>query len=471
MLNHIRKKMMLSFFVAAVLAGCSTGSDTGAVGSLTAAANQNNGTAGVVVQSEVDALLRTSMAQAGVVASQAPPTPDANKVALGRVLMFDKILSGNKDIACATCHVPSLGTGDDLSVSIGTGGVGVGQSRVLGAGRSLVPRNAPPLFNLFGVETLFWDGRVHGSNGSFETPAGASLPAGLDSALAAQAMFPVTVRSEMRGDSGDFAVDSQVNELALLADTDWQGQWDGIMDRLRAIPGYVGLFQAAYPDVATNDLDFEHAANAIAAFETDQFGTFDSPFDEYLRGDDSALSAQQKTGALLFYGRARCSTCHTGSLLSDFQFHNIAAPQVGPGVSPDQPLDLGRFGETGQQEDRFRFRTPILRNVARTGPWTHSGAYTSLTNIVTHYRNPAAQLRNYDAGQLRGDFQSLVSVQEQLNAGILDNLDPTLAQQLPLSAQDVADIVAFLESLSDTTAVSRANDVPDTVPSGLPVNG
>ena len=410
------------------------------------------------------------MDNAGVVAATAPAAQDPNKVALGRALMFDKILSGNKDVSCATCHTPSLGTGDALSVSIGTGGVGAGQSRVLGAGRNFIPRNAPPLYNLHDVDTIFWDGRVHSANGTLETPAGTLLPAGLDSALAAQAMFPVLSREEMRGADGDFTVDNQSNELAAIDDTDLQAQWTGLMDRLRAIPGYVSLFQSAYPQVATQDLGFEHAANAIAAFEIDQFGTLNSPFDQYLGGDDSALTEQQKNGALLFYGRARCAACHRGALLSDFQFHNIGVPQVGPGKGSGAPLDLGRFEETGQNADRFRFRTAPLRNVALTGPWMHDGAYTTLEAAVGHYRNPAASLQNYDAGQLRGDLQSLVFTQQQLNAGILNNLDPVLRNPIALNPQEVADIVAFLNALTDPAAVQRANDVPSNVPSGLPVN-
>ena len=422
------------------------------------------------VPSQVDIDLRAAMNNAGVVAAAVPATQDPNKVALGRALMFDKILSGNKDVSCATCHAPGLGTGDALSVSIGTGGVGAGQNRVLGAGRSFIARNAPPLYNLNGVDTMFWDGRVHNNNGTLETPAGNLLPAGLDSALAAQAMFPVTSRDEMRGQSGDVTVDSQANEVAVIGDGDLVGQWTALMNRLRAIPGYVALFQSAYPGVATNNLGFEHAANAIAAFEIDQFGTLNSPFDRYIGGDDTALSDQQKQGALLFYGRARCAACHRGALLSDFQFHNIATPQVGPGVGAAAPLDLGRFEETGQNADRFRFRTPPLRNVALTGPWMHSGPYASLEAVVGHYRNPGASLQNYNANQLRGDLQSLVFTQQQLNANILNNLDPVLQTPIALNNQDVADIVAFLNALTDPTAVQRATDIPANVPSGLPVN-
>lgn len=477
----------LSIALALSLAGCGGGGGgtTGGGGAADVAVagpnnllNTNTGGAvvapvgnagGVVAQDPQDVALRQAMAAAGVVAAVAPAPQDADKIALGRVLMFDKILSGNKDISCATCHTPSLGTGDALSVSIGTGGVGSGENRVLGAGRDFIPRNAPPVYNLGSADTMFWDGRVHSVGGTLDTPAEAALPNGLDSALAAQAMFPVTSRAEMRGQSGDNDINGQVNELAQVADNDLSGQWEAIMDRLRAIPAYVALFQAAYPQVATQDLGFEHAANAIAAFEEDQFGTFNSPFDQYVAGDDTALTAQQKSGAELFYGRANCASCHSGPLLSDFDFHNIAAPQVGPGKDADAPLDLGRFGVSGINQDRFRFRTPPLRNVALSGPWMHSGPYTTLNGVVAHYRNPANALRNYNGGQLRGDLQSLVFTQQQINAGILNNLDPQV-QPVQLNQQDVADIVAFLNALTDPTAVQRANDIPASVPSGLPVN-
>ena len=307
------------------------------------------------------------------------------------------------------------------------------------------------------------------ADGSFDTPAEGATPAGLHSALAAQALFPVTSRVEMRGETGDTDINGVTNELAAIADDDLPAQWSALMDRLRAVPGYVSLFAAAYPDVPSADLGIEHAVNAIAAFETEKFSSFNSPFDAYLRGDDNALTDQQKQGALLFYGGARCAQCHRGTLLSDFAFHNIAMPQVGPGVGTDAPLDLGRFNETANPADRFRFRTPILRNVALTGPWTHSGAYTSLHAVVAHYRNPAAALRNYDPGQLRGDLQSQVSVQQQLDAGILNNLDPRLVPPPQLNNQDVADIVAFLNSLTDPNVRALAGSRPATVPSGLPV--
>ena len=95
--------------------------------------------------------------------------------------------------------------------------------------------------------------------------------------------------------------------------------WAALMRRLTAIPGYVELFQAAYPDVPVDQLGFQHAANALAAYEIDFFTFEDSPFDRYIQGDESALSSEAVRGGLLFYGEAGCATCHTGGLLTDQQ--------------------------------------------------------------------------------------------------------------------------------------------------------
>ena len=128
---------------------------------------------------------------------------------VGRSLFFDKVLSGNRDVSCATCHSPEARTADGLSLAVGTGALVNGTARTLGPGRQFTPRNAPSLFS-GGLRPvyIFWDGRVseEGFNGIFTTPAGTALPGGLSSILAAQAMIPVTNRAEMRGVAGDHDV-------------------------------------------------------------------------------------------------------------------------------------------------------------------------------------------------------------------------------------------------------------------------
>ncbi|MBL0212247.1 MAG: cytochrome-c peroxidase [Holophagaceae bacterium] len=418
-----------------------------------------------------DGLLRSKLEKAGVRALQTPAQAP-QKVALGKALMFDKILSGNMDISCATCHHPAAHTADALSVSIGTGGAGLGANRENGPGRNFIPRNAPEVFNRGAGDfnVLFWDGRVSGTaQTGLTTPAGPKLLPGLENALAAQAMFPVTSRDEMRGSAGETRVDGQPNELAALADSDFSGIWNGLMARLMAIPEYVRLFSAAYPAVPQAQWGFQHASNAIGAFEASVWAMADSPFDRYVAGDSTTLSAAQKRGAALFYGKALCSECHSGPSMTDLKFHNLAMPQVGPGKGAESPLDFGRGRETGLAPDRFKFRTPPLRNVALTGPWTHAGGYASLKAVVRHHLNPRQSLQTYDPNQLPSRFASQVRNQDIIQAGVFNTLDPIVAAPLALSEAEVGDLVEFLHSLTDPGALDQSGEVPSSVPSGLPV--
>jgi len=423
----------------------------------------------------VDGRLQHLMAQANVQPPTNPSAPSAELVKLGQALFWDPELSGNRDTACATCHHPLAATGDDLSLSIGTGGVGLGTQRVkLEDLREFVPRNAQPLFNLGYAEwtTLFWDGRVSGDvQHGFDTPASNRLPAGLDNLLAAQALFPVTSRDEMRGLRGDKDIFGQVNELAAISDYTTRPVWDAIMQRLQAIPAYQPLFEAAFPDVPAAALDIQHVANAIGAYESVTFTFEDSPFDRYIQGDRSALNEQEKRGALLFYGDAACASCHSGGLLTDQQFYNLAVPQIGPGKGREQPFDLGRARETGSDCDRFAFRTPPLRNVAITGPWMHNGAFTSLEETVRHHLDPAAGLQAYDPQQLTAALQDTCQDQPEVLSAILASESASASDQIQLSAAEMQDLLAFLNALTSPRALDLADTIPATVPSGLPVGG
>src|SRR5207244_4766230 len=205
--------------------------------------------------------------------------------------------------------------------------------------------NAPTLVNAgLGAFYFVWDGRVSGVGcGAFQPPAGAALPPGLPSLLAAQAMFPVMSREEMRGVPGDRDRFGNPNELAALGDSDFVSVWQAVMRRLLAIPEYVSKFTAAFPGTSTSALGFQHAATAIAAFETQTLTRTDSPFDRYLQHDDAALTVEQQRGALLFFGdTARCRSRRRGPLLGGQNFANAGVPQLGPGVGSGAPLDLGR---------------------------------------------------------------------------------------------------------------------------------
>jgi len=420
----------------------------------------------------LDQQLQQAMTEAGCSPVDPGPAPAPPKVVLGQALMFDKELSGNRDISCATCHHPLLHTGDGLSVSIGTGGRGLGPARLLGAGRNLIPRNAPEVFNrgLPEWRTMFWDLRVSGTaDTGFLSPAGNQLPAGLDNPLAVQAMFPVTSRDEMRGAAGDRDVFGELNEIAALGDQDLTGMWEALMERLLAIPEYVTLFNQAYPDVATSELGFQHAANAIAAFEIKAWTLLDSPWERYVQGDESALSDEAKRGAMLFFGDAGCAQCHSGNLFTDQKAHDVGSPQVGPGKGAESPQDFGRGRETGEAGDRYAFRTPPLRNVAITGPWMHDGAFTTLRAAVLHHLDPATSLRHYDVGQLAPLMQGTFQGDQATIDAILANLDPLVATPKHLSDEQVNELLTFLEALTDPAASDLRGDIPSSVPSGLPV--
>jgi len=407
----------------------------------------------------------------GITALPELPKQDRAKVELGRNLFFDKILSGNKDIACATCHHPAFHSGDDISLPIGTRGVFLGAQRQLGYGRDFIPRNSPEVFNRgFGEwRTMFWDSRVSMNQwGKLITPAGNKLPDELDNVLAAQAMFPPTSRDEMRGRFGEIDTQGAPNEIALLIDSDFRGIWRMLMRQLREIPAYVRLFEDAYPSRSVRELGFEHAANAIAAFELETFTFVESPWDRYLKGEKNAMSDNAIDGAILFYGKANCSSCHTGNLFTDQEHHNIGVPQVGPGKK--NGLDVGRAEVTGLQEDLFTFRTPPLRNSTVTGPWMHNGAFTKLEDAVRHHLDPVRSVLNYTSRGLRPDLRKQVQDDPEVQVAILKNLDPKLRSIGYLNETEFEKLLAFLRALTDPAVKDLADVAPYTVPSGLKVD-
>ena len=297
--------------------------------------------------------------------------PRESKVELGQFLMFDKILSGNKNISCATCHHPLAGTGDGLSLPIGEGGLGLGVTRDTGSGTDAVhervPRNGPHVQNE-GVKeftVMFHDGRVSvdvGQPSGFKTPAGDALPLNIEDVLAAQAMFPVTSATELAGQAGENPI-ADAAAAGDLAGPD--GVWEQLAERLRGIPAYVDLFVDAFDDINdASDSTYAHAANAISAFEPVFWRADNSPFDRYLRGGRNAMSSNAKKGMKLFCRSrgwsASCGDCHSGVLQTDHAFHAIAMPQIGAGRGDgfDSHEDFGREQVTGNLADRYKFRTP-----------------------------------------------------------------------------------------------------------------
>lgn len=421
----------------------------------------------------LDLELRQSLQSWGAMPIAPLAAPNPALVSLGQSLFFDKILSGNRDVSCATCHDLTLSAADALPLAIGTGATTHGGVRSLGEGRQFVPRNAPTLVNqgLAFFYTL-WDGRINEEGGpaQFRAPNGIILPTGLASIVAAQAMLPVLNRVEMRGDAGDVDVYGSPNELAAISDSDPQQIWKAAMQRLLAVQEYVAKFNAAFPGTPTGSLGFQHAANALAAFQAAMLTRTQTPFDRYLARDNGALSVDQKRGGILFFGKARCVQCHAGPLLGGQQFSNIGTPQIGPGVGAAAPLDIGR-GEHLQNIPfyRFTFRVPPLRNVELTAPYMHNGAYATLDAVLLHYTNPDSAQRNYDVSQLPAALRGMHHGDDATLAAVRENLDFRVRDGLKLTQAERDQIIAFLKSLTDDGARSLVAAIPSSVPSGLPI--
>src|SRR5881398_3517090 len=417
----------------------------------------------------LDTELRQTLSRWGAIPIGPVPAQPQALVDLGQALMFDKILSGNRDVACATCHHPSTHEGDGLSLSIGTGGTGLGPSRTLGPGRQFVRRNAPSLLNDgLGLFYLFWDGRVARFLSSFN--GGPPVPGDVPNLLSAQAMLPVLDRREMRGEPGDRDVFGAPNELAQIADSDSAAAWQALMRRLLAIPEYVAKFNRAFPNTPTSALRFQQAAEALAAFQVAALTKTNSPFDRYLTHDDAALTTQQKRGAQLFFGTALCSTCHNGPLLGANGFANAGVPQLGPGSATTPPLDRGRADLPDQQQGyRFAFRVAPLRNVELTAPYMHDGAFPTLDAVVRHYNDVPLTLTTYDASQLDPALRPTYHGDAATTDSVLRTLDFRLQTPLHLTEGEMGDLVAFLKSLTDPAARDLSALVPAAVPSGLPV--
>ncbi len=405
---------------------------------------------------------------------------DAAQAKLGQLLFYDKILSGNRNISCGTCHHHDLGGTDGLSLGIGEGGAGLGPKRVSQSAkdriRKRIPRNAPALWNLGAkdIRVMFHDGRLETSDlygNGFNSPAEEWLPQGLETILAAQAVFPLTARFEMAGDPEENEISGAVNDRI-------DNAWPILAKRVRIIPEYGDMFVTAFDHIdAPEQVTIVEVANALAAFIGTEWRNHDSPFDHYLGGDISALGPKATRGMELFFGEARCATCHSGPLLSDQGFHALGLPAFGPGKTrrfDPQPRDVGRMGESDRLEDAYRFRTPKLRNVALTAPYGHNGAFPTLEAIVRHHLDPVRSRESWQRADARlpaaewlerADFIVQSDRREMARQARALDIEP-----VTLPAEDIDAIVAFLQSLTGETALNRPLGRPSNVPSGLTVD-
>ncbi len=400
------------------------------------------------------------------------------KYKLGQALFFDPVLSGPRDVSCSTCHLLQYGTSDGLSQSIGVHGVGLSPERRLIKPVRQHPRHALNLWNRDNnaVRALFWDGRIEILNSErriFGSPLGKDLPPGLENILAVQALFPLVTTEEMLGEVDDRSAtdlpkehagllnELVTNDPSMSETSRMEAPLRLLMTRLLGAGSmiewqerYRVLFHNAYR--SKNIFTVADLANAIAHFEEMAFATRDSAWDRYLSGRSSMLSDDEKRGALIFYGKGRCAVCHSGPLFSDFKYHSIGVFGV-RAYSADMPEDFGRWNATHEEEDRYKFRTPPLRNVTKTSPYFHDGSEPSLRAAIIRHFDPLEKATKYNPD---GSFAINI---RQINA-----VSPVLVPSIRLSEKETGSLLSFLSAL-DYQPTNVEDIVPKSVPSGLPI--
>jgi cytochrome c peroxidase len=381
---------------------------------------------------------------------------------LGRLLWFDTIGGLANDNTCGGCHSPTNGFGDTQSIAIG-----IDNNGVVGPHRT-GPRNqrrAPIVINNVFYPALMWNSRFSSRSGSpFDNSAGFQFPAPegltlsyLPQLLVAQAFIPPTERNEVAGFG--FSGDNNAIRAEVLA-------------RLNAVPAYRHLFGGVFTEVrAGGPITFDHFGRAIAEFEFSLAFT-NSPLDRFAQGDHDAMSRSEKRGALLFFGRAGCVSCHAVSgnsneMFSDFAMHVIGVPQVTPAVTnatfdgPGANEDFGLEQITGDAADRYAFRTSPLRNLAVQPAFMHNGCFRHHLDVYT-------SARAYHPGHLDEDLRGPLGPLEP----VLERVDPRLREPIDLDADEFSDLVRFLRwgLLDPRAGFDQLRDlIPSKVPSGRPV--
>lgn len=407
---------------------------------------------------------------------------------LGKLLFFSKSLGGSFDSACVTCHHPTLGGADSLSLPVGVNAV---TTELLGVGREHsdglppVPRNSPTVFNVGLWDTgLFWDSRVEslgqesGANGAdsgIRTPDSSfgvsDVNAGANLATA-QVRFPITSDDEMKTAAFENGSDNDTIRAHLSGRVGNYGTGAGELSSTT----WLSEFQTAFDSTQTSEnlISFDNIATAIGEYERSMV-FIDSPWKAYVEGDNTALSDQQKSGAIIFFsdtdnGGAGCANCHKGDLFSDGSHQTVAFPQIGPGKGDGNSDDFGRERESGDAADRYRYRVPSLLNVEHTAPYGHTGAYATLQQVMNHYDNPRRNVGDFfdDGGWCQLAQFNVIDNCEDLYPNAADNSElaidkleqeqddgSSLFNNINTDNDERDQLVAFLQALTDPCIEDR----------------
>lgn len=471
-------------------------------------------------------------------------------VEAGRMMFFDKMQGLHKDNSCAGCHAPAAGFGDFKSIAIGVDSNDI--VGVLRKGPRNQRRTPSVLNNAF-YPALMWNGRFFAPSGdpfdnsqgfAFPDPEGTNrFPANdpnIKILLAAQGHIPGTELPEMAGFtgvSGIFATQrfrarsnnkilfnnkevgssfqvfsADASELKLFGGqapdfaqfNDGHGDplpppqpngtrnepiRDLIVAKFNNSEEYKKIFGEIFPSIKTGEaITFAMLAQALSEFQVSL--TFaDAPIDKYARGDLSAMTIPQKRGALLFFGKANCISCHqvkakSNEMFSDFKMYNAGIPQIypkfgkGTGNVPfrnadgdfvvEGTYDFGLEDISGKASDRFKFRTSPLRNLHLQKTFFHNGSFTVLEDAVKYHLDPVNMSKKYTIANAKVENDLALADLRP----VLASLDPAFSRPIKLTNQEVVDLVEFLRvGLADprATPTNLSKMIPAKVPSGLPL--
>lgn len=351
------------------------------------------------------------------------------KAKLGEIFFNSKKLSFNGDTSCGSCHLDKFSSADGLPNAVGVGGTGKGPHRMLGTG-ALVPRNTLPLWGRASTDfsTFFWDGKVSRQDGILNSQFGTQAPS-TDPLIVALHLPFVEIR--------EMIVDDKFVSKNLKTETVDSAKIIQV-ELLKRVEEDLGLAEqlASAYSIKPSELEFIHIIDPIKHFFAKKFALKPSRFSQFITQNFS-LSKDEVAGGLIFYGKGMCSACHSGPHFSDFKFHTILYPQVGPGKN-GFGSDYGRYNFTLDYRDLNKFRTPPLHNVEKTGPYGHSGSIYDLKGAIIGHYDPFS-LYEFDKMtriQRREVFQKMVGI---------SNLQPVPSS---LTDKELSDLIEFLKTLS-----------------------
>jgi cytochrome c peroxidase len=356
---------------------------------------------------------------------------DTELAELGEEFFNSKNLSNSGLISCNDCHLDEFSSADGLPNSVGIGGQGVGAERLENGGE-VIPRNSLPLWGRGhnGFDTLFWDGRVTlDANGELLSQFGDSNPS--NDPLTVSVHLPVVEIREMLVDVGEIA--NNVNETVQGAEI----VYSLIVDNLKTNEANLINRLAIELDKTVEDIRFIDVAFSISSFIRDKFQVKESDWYKFVY-NEFGLSEEELEGARLFYGKGKCSVCHSGSYFTDFSYHTIPFPQIGFGRN-GFGIDYGRYNVTHNPLDLYKFRTPPLLNVENTAPYGHSGSLATLEETIRFHFDPLADL----------DFiESMTPLDRVEYYKILTSANESMILIPYLNATEVDNLAAFLKTLS-----------------------